>query len=165
MSDTIIRRLKKTNGKWEIVFDDISEYPYAGVWSLYGKKQGQSPWRCLEVAETESLKDEVARDTCMILDYTRIAPYINDKIFKRFRSWSEEFYGKGQIKRGDAKYYHIAKEYDEIKMVLVLRDDVVENRYRAEVEYAMKNKALYWYPAPKNPRCKISQWDEIKKYE
>lgn len=165
-NENVIRLLeKKKTGKWEITEDKVNSFGNAGVWAMYGRNQPNSEWQLLEVAETQNIRDEIVADTNIICNYENFNAE-NDKKFYKFRVWSAEFTGRGLIKRYYAKYYHIGSQYKYIKMELVIEEDSIDERYKAEVKTAMEDNAIYWYPAPVNKnRSKNSQWAEVKKYE
>ncbi len=181
ISDTMLTEFMSSN-KSNIILDlgkDISDestvtetlekYHHSGVWVMVGRSVETKEWICLEVGETGSIYEELNADCKEILKVKREVqpPEITECAysFRRFRPWSKPIpktYGQTRYK---AKYRAIATDYDEIRIYKVSDSDIVEERYKTEVHYAMTLKAAYWYPAPCNRRCRISQWQEVKKYE
>lgn len=165
MKEIIITTLKKNQSGWTYDKYDSKSYECAGVWALKGKISSTSDYVYLEVAETKNISKEINTDINLIVEPTNLGES-NDKPFYKFRSWSAEFVGRGKLKRTEAKYSHISNTYTELQVVLLAKEPDIENRYKFEVETAMKEHAKYWYPAPTNrKRCKLSQWALVKQYE
>ncbi len=162
----IVSLYKNSDSKWKLAENNtLHDYNCAGVWYLRGKVAGTDTWIGLEVAETQCIKDEISSGISIIMNPKDIPE--NSTKFKRFREWSaDDFIGRGEINRYDAKYSQISVKYQVLEFVVLKKEDSVEERYMLEVITAMNEKAKYWYPAPTNRKhCKYSQWDLVKQFE
>lgn len=142
-------------------------YGKPGVWSLYGRKSNED-WQCLEVAKTVNIYNEIMSaiyilitsddDICMKCNETY-------KAKKRFGDNSAEFYiHKCKMcehvsslrtktwKRNPRyidKYKDILKQnYAELRFLCIDISDNMrydDKRRAVEQQYAINNKALYWW--------------------
>lgn len=146
----VIVYLKKEE-TWKFKENNLSDADKAGVWALYGRKQGKRIFECLEVGETNSFKKEINNDIGLIKCESKIN---NNKYIRRLKpvfKWSEMLrkdFSDTNLSRQEAKYRHISAIYSEMFFLKIYEDE--ENnrneRLKKEAEFAIENNAIFWRP-------------------
>lgn len=131
------------------------------LWVLFGKKEYEDDWICLELGSSDNIISEI-KGIIKLLDSKQSIVYKDsefhkgEKIFE-FMSYSD---------RTSCKYRSIAQKFDNLCFYEVnvanycdkdslfnnikhkMRDSIINKVNYAEVKIAFDTKALYWNPAP-----------------
>lgn len=152
------------------VLDDnnIMNYKKAGVWALWGVNKVTNKRTCLEVAQTKNISSEVVSAKYILEnddDPRCVGCKCTYQARRRNNDYSEcfqihmcktcEYESLFRIKswkinpRYIDKYKDMVEKYEKFEFVLVSDDEKQmkdkASRRKTETEYAIKNKAVYWY--------------------
>ena len=126
------------------LFKVIADYKKSGVWAFWGETdQGL---RCLEVAETKDIFNELLTDLKLIANSGSVKKSVEKYKARKLFDFSIRFPVYVGETRRKAKYRDIAETYDVLRLEIVVDDSFndPEERKEFECKYAVKNRALYW---------------------
>ncbi|MBP1562945.1 MAG: hypothetical protein J6C38_04445 [Oscillospiraceae bacterium] len=135
------------------VVGDFSKYlKTEGVWACYGiPKDISSGWVCLNVGQSRYIGKEMRTNS----EYSKgifrnkVGSYKNyngDVIFTFDRPKNKPVTIRQRV------WYDIGKKYKSLFFVIISESQNKEERLAIEMEYAIKNKAIYWNKSPEQKK-------------
>lgn len=123
-----------------------------GIWIVYGKTEENVDYTCLEVGQTNNIKNELEKDFKLI-----IKGYCKDGVkVRRFREWSKSFLKRKGENRYPAKWRDIANSYKNICVKYVSGSEAweLQRRIEEEINIAINLHAIYFYLDNTKNQCK-----------
>lgn len=131
------------------VVGDFSKYVHkAGVWACYGiKKDDSANWVCLNVGQSIDIGKEMRVNRM----YSKGIFKNKEGIYKNYKGNKVFTFDRPRNKPITTRqrvWSHIGENYKCLYFVIVCESSDKNERLKKEKEYAEKNEALYWNPAP-----------------
>ena len=152
---TLKINLEKRNFPEDVskVVGDFSKYLNTeGVWACYGiPKDNSSSWVCLNVGQSRRIGVEMRtnREYSKGIFRNKDGSYKNykgDVIFTFDRPKNKPITIRQRV------WHDIGKKYKSLFFVIVSESLNKEERLAIEMEYAIKNKAIYWNKSPEQKK-------------